>query len=907
MSRRLNSLRKILITLACICFSLSLTFSVGCTNTTDGDIVFVGYEDITVRVGFGSNASLLQYVTAVDQNGKAYRCSVSVKDSKGNPVEVLFDRFNVESMDGYTAETTIIGHGLKRNINIIVEDRSAIFIEEFSNKLIAGFVGEEYDLPNVQASKVSGEEIVAEYKVYYQNGNALEEVKVENQKFTPTERGVYTLEISATDSIGQNASKTAKFNVRNPMPYNMFEDFSDELSKSSIIESQAWGAKDKIQYGDGFYTTWHQSFEGRNGVVESLFNTTLTNKRVCTTFSYGKDYLAQVIDGMTAEDYLSIWIWIDKEGNFPAYRNEEEGEWAELGTVKGREWQEIRIYKNNLTRFAELQSIDGNVGLNRDELFFVWNIADGEVVKYYLDSVSLIKASFEGSTTPTLNQKFTLPKLSFVGINGKNIEVESEISCKLLNSDITFDVLNGETTFTTPGKYEVIYSTKLDGVDYEYTSYLTIESGNTDSLLDIDGFGSNLSTERFIKSSMTYSPNGFYVKWLPEFEGQNGVIETVLNDSASAYRRINYKFDKTEEQLNQMINGLSDDGYIAVRIWLDLEGKYTIRNLGEWGIVQQKIVGQTWETIKISKQALLNQKFATKIVDGNPKLVSFAEAYNSSASGEIGFLALNNGDGGSITDKKDAIRIYFDSIYLVDIEVNGADIEPEGGAEYTLPTCKFVKDANGNAINLACDVKITKGDVDYTYLISNGKVTFVQNGEYKITYSYDGVVCFEKVVRVVDKNIVEDFSEPTSINNIVASKDNNSYSNTPFYTRWHEEFNGKNGVLETITNNNSYEKRVCGISDRLLAMSTLMDDDDYVSMVVFVDGTGKFQFTLNKSWGDNFGMAHVECGKWHEIKISKAMLEASTSKGERIFTIFNPSDKDIQYVVYIDDIRLVKV
>ena len=92
----IKTLKKLFLSMSALCFILSICFSVGCKT-----VKFVGFDDITIKVAYGANASLLQYVTAIDQNGKAHRCTVTVKDSKGNPVDILFDRFNVSSMDGY--------------------------------------------------------------------------------------------------------------------------------------------------------------------------------------------------------------------------------------------------------------------------------------------------------------------------------------------------------------------------------------------------------------------------------------------------------------------------------------------------------------------------------------------------------------------------------------------------------------------------------------------------------------------------------------------------------------------------------------------------------------------------------------------------------------------------------------
>ena len=911
----INFAKKCLLFISSFCFLLALCFSVGCESTK-----FVGFNDITIKVAYGSNASLLQYVTAIDENGKAYRCTVTVKDSEGNPVEVVFDRFNVTSMDGYTAVTKV--KGVSRTITIIVEDRSAIVIEEFSDKLITGYVGKEYTVPEVAISKASGEVIVPEYKVFRVENNSQVEVPVMDRKFTPDERGVYTFEVSATDATGATATKTANFNVRSAMAENMLEDFNDKLSSSTLIASTAWGATEQIKYGDGFYTQWHSDFNGREGVIESALNTNLNNRRICTTFGFDGDTLSEMISQMNDNDYISIWFWLDKEGNFDAIRQENPQDsetWTVLSKITGKTWQEIKIYKNALSIFANLHALNGS----GDQLFFFYDPNQKlNGVKYYIDSVSLIKSQFDNEQTPILNQEYSLPELSFVGVNGETIAVQSEIEITLSHTNTRLNISNNKTTFTVPGKYDLVYKCNLNNVDYEYVKNIVIENPSACSPLSLEDFCMNTSAELIKENTagFTYLPNGFYTTWLSNYEGKSGVVETVLNDKygSTELRRVNIKLNKTEQELDGIFENLSENGYLAINVWIDVEGNVTVRNFGTFGILSQNIKGRTWQTIKITKSMLDSDEFA----QGTDYKMSLAKALASDCKEKIGIFHIYS----SIND---AIKIYLDDIYIVDYNLVN-DSEPEKGVEYTLPKCYSTLNANGEVINQLCEVEVKNVDTCDVLSISDGKVTFSIAGKFIICYKYSGSVVYEKTVIInrLEPNVFEDFNDAISTDVVKENTAKFTYGQNGFYTQWLASHDGKTGVVETVLNDNSSQYRRINFKfnktqAQIEELIANLGENDYIAINVWIDIDGEVTVRNFGEWGV---LEQKITGKtWQTIKLTKTMLEnekfaqgtdnrmsfakaVAYDYSEIVGAFYISTTKTSEAIkIYVDDIRIVNV
>ena len=85
-----------------------------------------------------------------------------------------------------------------RTITLNVEDKSApdIIVESAG----FGYAGRENNLPKITVTDLSGESITPVVKVYLVEGATETEITVANGKFTPTKKGKYRLNVSATDS-----------------------------------------------------------------------------------------------------------------------------------------------------------------------------------------------------------------------------------------------------------------------------------------------------------------------------------------------------------------------------------------------------------------------------------------------------------------------------------------------------------------------------------------------------------------------------------------------------------------------------------------------------------------------------------------------------------------------------------
>lgn len=803
--RVINSLKRILLLTCCVCLGLSVVLFAGCKD--DETVKFVDFEDITITVPYGANMSMLQYVTAVDEDGVAYRCDLTVKDSEGKEVEVIFDRFNVTSILGYTAITTVKDFDVSRTITIKVEDRAKIFIEDYEDKLTPGRVNKEYLLPSIEVSKPA-EKVEPKFSLYLKDGNELKPVTVTDGKFIPLEVGVYVYKVSATDSLGNTAEKSAEFIIRSSMQDNMLENFGDKFSASSIKESAyLYNPTTGCDYGDGFYTKWHETFDGRNGVVESALNTNFDVRRICASLGQTKEELETLVNSMSEEDFISIWIWLDKDGTYNVYTKTESNEWQTLNKIAGKKWQEVKLYRKNLETFAK-ENCYGSNSENDSLLFFSAKLSntsirfeEGVSVKYYLDSISLIKTSFSHDNQPELGQEFTIPEMSFIGVYGGVADIDFTVSCKMAYTDNTINLTNGKVIFNKAGKYDVVYKTKLDGVDYEYTKHYYVDDGIALGEEYVQDFNKNSSADNIVVSNNmnSYSPTPFYVKWHETFQGKSGVVETVTNDSTNIRRVCGLN-----SKLVSMADKMDDNDYVSMWVYIDSVNSYQFVLNSLWGdnIGLPHVQGGSWQEIKLSKAILSDTK----------------------ASGEMLMCFFNNANG----NDKAQLKVYIDEIKLV---INNTPLE-----------------------------------------------------------------------------VIEDFSSSDSTAKIVASTNMNSYTTTPFYVTWHESFEGKSGVVETITNDGSTQRRVCGMNAELRAMVDKMDDNDYVSMWVYIDSSNKYQFVLNGRWGSNYSMPYVQGGSWQEIKLYKNIISDSTS-GEMLMCFhndFNGNDKE-QLKVYIDDIRLVKV
>ena len=416
-------------------------------STSESGTALVGFENATVAADYKAEFTLGPYLTAIDDKGNVYKGTAEVKDADGNKVEVFANRFKLTEVDDYTANISVEFNGEThtRELTIDVLDKTMPII---SLSAVNVFKGVEYT-PQIEVFKVSGEVIVPEITVYFLGGEKAETVTVENGSFTAQKVGLHKIIVTAKDQYGIKNTVEQEFYVRSFMEKNVLENFTDEISKENVLISKTGATYTTL--GD-FYTTWHESKDGRNGVVETI--TTDGGRygmgKVGLRFHRTVEELANM-----QFDYISVWVWIDADtptGGFSARSQN----CILQKEIQGRTWQEIRIYKENITatnafwynnkssykdawdKFANTHSASGTgdylfcIKLDNGTMTGETLTSQAYSLKIYIDSISYGNIEIAEYTQPSLNETFTLPTAKLLDETGAMLTSNCEITAELL-------------------------------------------------------------------------------------------------------------------------------------------------------------------------------------------------------------------------------------------------------------------------------------------------------------------------------------------------------------------------------------------------------------------------------------------------------------------------------------------
>ena len=333
-------------TLFCLMLCLIATFLLplyACNGGTK--VALVNFENKIETVGLGENYTLPNGV-AFDEDGNDYRVIYEVKDSSGEKVSVLNNRFKIKEMGDAKYVVTCFaevseGKYQTRTITLNVIDRTAPGIT--IKPLAFAFVGETYEIKGVEVEDNTGEEVTPTYAVTKADGT---KVDVVDGKFTPDTKGEYTLKISVTDTAGNTNEQTAPIYVREPMGDYVIENFNDEYGLPVFSVKEAMLTEDDVIYHETFDPTPDAAYSGdeRTGVVEGT-------SVLSTSASYGAHYYFK-FDSSFAEigDFEYIYIKAYIKSSIAEYKpqvtlyskNEPLGEGGGV-QYNVNEWVEIRL------------------------------------------------------------------------------------------------------------------------------------------------------------------------------------------------------------------------------------------------------------------------------------------------------------------------------------------------------------------------------------------------------------------------------------------------------------------------------------------------------------------------------------------------------------------------------------
>ncbi len=135
-------------------------------------------------------------------------CTYSLKNSKGEDVELLQNDFYVDDKAGYTLNIT--GDVNLQYVYRVVDKTAPEIRSSFAYKYVKADEA-SIALPSVTCKDAYDGEIQPSYKVFYDGG----EVAVENGSFANQGVGVYELSVTAKDAAGNEAKEVISYNVTN--------------------------------------------------------------------------------------------------------------------------------------------------------------------------------------------------------------------------------------------------------------------------------------------------------------------------------------------------------------------------------------------------------------------------------------------------------------------------------------------------------------------------------------------------------------------------------------------------------------------------------------------------------------------------------------------------------------------
>lgn len=305
-----------------------------------------------------------------DTDGNVHYYDFNVTDSKGNKTTVIGGEFEVVDFGGYTIEysLTISSRDVRtREVRLKVVDDSA---PKISVSLPTGFVNENYQIPEITVSDLSGESITPTYVLYQKSDETKAPIALQNGRFKPAQKGTYCLEINAKDSSGNSVTTVKEFGVRAAAEENILENFDDEASLLNSIN----GAENQ---------EWLETFEGRDGVIRIKGT---EGEKAGFLFRFMREreaYKHLPFDSITVSLYVDVVYTEKNSQSADLYQTTTDGSGATdwFGAAKNK-WHEFTI-----TDFEDWEYFFNGATSDRGgQLFWMWkNQAD--IKDVYIDEI----------------------------------------------------------------------------------------------------------------------------------------------------------------------------------------------------------------------------------------------------------------------------------------------------------------------------------------------------------------------------------------------------------------------------------------------------------------------------------------------------------------------------------------
>ncbi len=330
----------ILLVIACTVVS---AFGVACkkenpnnSSATSTEVSIENFDDQTVQIAYGSDVSMNTYITAEDTNGGVHKGTVTLKNSKGETVELFENRFTALDTEGYTADITVEVDGKTYTKKLTLEVIDASKPQIVMDELLPGNAGQVYTLPEITVTKAyDTTEIIPEVTVSFIGENGNVEMAITDNSFMPEAPGKYLVKVVATDKYGYSSTIEQEVAIKDP-----------NVTSELLVGFDTAESTKHIKLGS--YTTvaaeWLETFEGATGVVKAHTSDKYSD--------YGQSKLA--VNTAVSEDDLIGMVKVKDFGyiNIRAYFVGEENATytvrshnKTIATVPANEWVNIQITK----------------------------------------------------------------------------------------------------------------------------------------------------------------------------------------------------------------------------------------------------------------------------------------------------------------------------------------------------------------------------------------------------------------------------------------------------------------------------------------------------------------------------------------------------------------------------------
>lgn len=381
----------------------------------------------------------------------------------------------------------------------------------------------------------------------------------------------------------------------------------------------------------------------------------------------------------------------------------------------------------------------------------------------------------------------------------------------------------------------------------------------------LEDYADECSKSQFARDMQTDTNGNVATEYYEEFAGRNGVIKMKSGIGGNS-GVVRYFYNRSYEE---MIN--LDFDYISIWAYFDNlgDGNETVKITNGSIVLGNAVEPGKWAELKISKADIDSDKSFYKSYETYCARHDQAKQHGTPA---------NNGTALFFTSIV-GIDVYLDSVSFVKVSVDGDT--PVAGAKYSVPQVTLLG-IDKQPLETTSTVTATRNGEAVT--IKNGEISNIYRGAYELNYviSVDGqYVNYTLSYNVTDMaaNMLEDFDIETSKNNVKTAA-GGTYPTTSFYTTYHDTFEGRTGVVETITSQMGgygqarINARFNKTYDELLAM---WDEYDYISIWIYIDADNSFSVASHNNRFIAESDNTVQGRQWSEIRMSKEVVLASNS------------------------------